>query len=539
MRPYPSPLLVALLALAGATCARAQPSLVDQIFERHVRVKSAAGAGVLHLLYERKADPQAPPTSCYRRYTPAKGWLAEERLHGGHQCVAFFDDSLYVFRRTNYSIYRAKDWQAPLLFSASGGAEGQGTRWETLAWPLPWPPQAACLVGGELWVFGVESAEGADSIRVARLRPPANGGESSGPVPLGKALASPAPPSDLSALAGEKSAKVFWHQPALGAAGNELWSASFGGAEWSAARSVPAPYPNSDYAVAEHEGDTWLVCKARGERIKMRLPLLTLIEAQGEWGAPATVPGATDPRLDWTLDIEAISFDGSLFVFRACMDRVVAHQWSEGQWREPETLFQLSPWPTYLFWWLLANVGLSLLLLPVVGWTALRVRGRPRASLHAFGQELHMATWTRRVAAQLVDILVALLLCSAALPWLGAGEAESAAAGEGILGVVALCSAVFFAYFVISEGVMGQSLGKLLLRIMVVGRDGRRPSVASIVARNLLRPWPFVVPVAYLVGSLFLLLTPSQQRLGDLLARTYVVDLPLLPASASGVSDDE
>ena len=57
------------------------------------------GPDALHLFYQRKADPQAAPSSCYRRYVPGKGWLGEERFHGAHQCAAFFDGALHVFRR--------------------------------------------------------------------------------------------------------------------------------------------------------------------------------------------------------------------------------------------------------------------------------------------------------------------------------------------------------------------------------------------------------------------------------------------------------
>ncbi|HUT31855.1 MAG TPA: RDD family protein [Planctomycetota bacterium] len=525
---------IALLLLAIAAAAHGQATLIDQLFERHVRVKSAVGPGVLHLLYERKADPQAPPSSCYRRLVAGAGWLTEEQLHGGHRCAAFLADTLYVFRRAGYSVYRTTNWKAQAVFATAGPPAKHESEWETRAWPLGWPPATACAMGGELWVFGVEASEGGERIRAAAIAPGAKEAPGSGPRLLGNPLTTPARPSDLSVLADGKAALVFWHQPAAGREGNELWHASFDGAGWGPARSVPLPYPNSDYAVARHEGATWLVCKARGQRIKESRPLLVMTLADGKWGEPAPVPGAVDSLwLDWTLDIDAASFDGSLLVFRACMDRVVAHRWSGGTWREPEVPLELSPWPTYLFWWLLANIAASLVLLPVVGWAALRVRTRPRPRVHAFGTQVCAATWARRVAAQLVDILVGLLLCSGVLRWLETSDAEAAAPGaEGILATVALCSSVLFGYFVLSEGLTGQSFGKLLLRIVVVGRDGRRPSVGSILMRNALRPWPFLVPTAYLVGSLILLLTPANQRLGDLLAGTLVVDMPP-PAAAS------
>jgi len=525
-------------ALALGASAHAQPSLFDQLFERHVRVKCATSPGVLHLLYERKADPQAAPASCYRRYAPGKGWLGEERLQGAHRCVAFLGDALYVFRRNNYSIYQAKDWTAHYLFrEGPDGATGGGT-WQSGAWPLEWAPEAACRVGDAIWVFGTEASDGVARLRAARLGPPSGHG-ASGPEPvlLGKPLGTTAPPADLTVLGRNRTALVFWHQETPGGQANELWHATFDGDGWSAPLRVPAPYAASDYAAAEHEGAVWLVCKERGRRLSPRRPLVALALSGERWSDPATVPNALDTRLDWTLDVDAASFDGSLFVFRACMDRLVAHRWRGGSWGEPEVLFQLSPWPTYVFWWLLGNVAASMLLLPVVAVAAVRTRLKPRFALRAFGVEAQVTSWARRVAAQLVDIVLVLLLHMVAATTLNVAAAEGASDAEAFVATVGLSSALYLAYFVLAEGLTGQSFGKLLLRIAVVGPDGARPSLPRVVLRNLLRPWPFLVPAAYLIGSLTLLLTRTSQRLGDLLAGTYVVDLPIPAPRPLGPDD--
>ena len=518
---------LALAFLAAGLAARGQPSLIDQLFERHIRVKAATGAGVLHVLYERKTDPQAAPSSCYRRYVPGKGWLGEEQLQGAHRCVAFCQDALYVFRQDNYSVYRAADWTSYYIFRQDEG--GQKSTWTSRKWLLPWSPEAACRVGDEVWVFGVDASGAVPGIRVARLAVASPDGLGPEPADAGKALTTASEASDLCALGRGGAARVFWHLSAGTGLSNELWQATFDGAAWSAPQRVPTPYPLSDYAVADHAGSVWLFCKARGERVKTSVPMMAASLANGRWSPPSPVPDALDPRFDWTLDIDAASFDGALYLFRACMNRVVAHRWSDGRWLAPETLFQLSPWPTYLFWWLMANIVVSLVLLPIVALSAFRVRGRPRLLIDAFGAQVPVASWSRRVAAQLVDILLTLLICSLALQWLGLVEGDGASEAEAFLSTIGVYSGIFFAYFALSEGIMGQSMGKWVLRIAVVGRDGRRPSILSVVLRNLLRPWPFLVPAAYLAGSLFLLLTATNQRLGDLLARTFVVDRPAEP----------
>ena len=517
-----------IIAIAGllsaAWCAHAQPALVDQLFERHVRVKSAVGPHALHLLYQRNADPQAEPSSCYRRYTVEKKWLGEERLHGAHRCVAFFDDALYVFRQESYSVYRTPDWQAEFVFRHEGRrAESE---WESLQWPLSWPPSAACVVGGELWLFGVERPGAVSRMAAARIRTGTQGEGAGVPAELGESLKIAARASAICALPRESDVLVFWQQDTGPEGPNELWQATFDGATWTTAERVPLPYERSDYAAAIHEGQVWVLCKPRGQRVKAEVMLMATTFADGRWSRPTPVPDVLDPRLDWTLDIDAASFGGTLFLFRACKNRVVAHRWVDGKWHGPEVLFALSPWPTYLFWWLVLNVLVSVALLPLLTWTALRARRRPRLVVSAFGSEVPMASWARRVAAQMVDALTMLLLCSGVAQWLGLTGEGQGAEGEHFLLLVALYSATFFAYFVIGEATSGQSLGKWLLHISVVGRDGGRPPLLSVVLRNLLRPWPFLVPAAYLVGSLVLLITPTSQRLGDLLARTFVVDLP-------------
>ena len=108
-----------------------------------------------------------------------------------------------------------------------------------------------------------------------------------------------------------------------------------------------------------------------------------------------------------------------------------------------------------------------------------------------------------------------------------------------ILGVISPDAAgaiMILAYFVISVGYgialewywRGQTLGKRLLRLRVMDVHGLRLQFSQVVIRNLLR---FVdnLPVAYMVGGLFCLITRRSQRLGDLAANTIVVRNPQIP----------
>lgn len=72
------------------------------------------------------------------------------------------------------------------------------------------------------------------------------------------------------------------------------------------------------------------------------------------------------------------------------------------------------------------------------------------------------------------------------------------------------------------EYLFGATWGKLVAGLRVIDRDGSRPSLAAILARNVLRPvdyWPFF----YLLGIVAAALSPRRQRLGDRVAHTLVV----------------
>ena len=67
----------------------------------------------------------------------------------------------------------------------------------------------------------------------------------------------------------------------------------------------------------------------------------------------------------------------------------------------------------------------------------------------------------------------------------------------------------------------GQTPGKRLLGLRVVGRDGAPVGFAESLVRNLFRA--VEIPLLYAPGVLMVALTPRHQRLGDLVAGTLVV----------------
>jgi uncharacterized RDD family membrane protein YckC len=77
-------------------------------------------------------------------------------------------------------------------------------------------------------------------------------------------------------------------------------------------------------------------------------------------------------------------------------------------------------------------------------------------------------------------------------------------------------------YYILLEGCLGQTLGKMLLGIKVVREDtGEVPGLGAATIRTLLRIIDGLF--SYLVAFIVVLVSAKRQRLGDMAAHTLVV----------------
>ncbi|WP_225333770.1 RDD family protein [Halomicrobium urmianum] len=134
----------------------------------------------------------------------------------------------------------------------------------------------------------------------------------------------------------------------------------------------------------------------------------------------------------------------------------------------------------------------------------------------------------KRAVALIVDSIlmgiVAAVLTMAigfAVP-MGGGPGSNGMAGV-VVGLQLLTPLIMFAYFIVLEALYGQTLGKMLLSITVVGEDGSPIGWGESIIRNLLRIVD-ALPFLYIVGIIAVVLTDDEQRVGDLAASTYVVE---------------
>jgi uncharacterized RDD family membrane protein YckC len=146
----------------------------------------------------------------------------------------------------------------------------------------------------------------------------------------------------------------------------------------------------------------------------------------------------------------------------------------------------------------------------------------------------------RRVAAFVIDFVVWLAIIAAA--WYALTENVHHACGSGggieingdchgftqhshrtiwfvIIGVVSI------GLFIVMQGLTGKTPGKAMLGIKVVKSDGNAPGILRTIGRELMWIVDF-----WIVALIAALASQNNQRLGDMVAGTYVVDRNLTGA---------
>jgi uncharacterized RDD family membrane protein YckC len=138
----------------------------------------------------------------------------------------------------------------------------------------------------------------------------------------------------------------------------------------------------------------------------------------------------------------------------------------------------------------------------------------------------------RRIAAALIDAAVIAILLVIIAKGLGdEGTTKRSLWAETAGAPRTLFLVLTFGYFFGTETAWGQTLGKRVMKLRVVGADGDRLGAAASAIRNLVR-FVDALPVLYIVGGISVFATgPRRARLGDLAAKTKVVadDAPAPP----------
>ena len=129
--------------------------------------------------------------------------------------------------------------------------------------------------------------------------------------------------------------------------------------------------------------------------------------------------------------------------------------------------------------------------------------------------------------AALVDFTIAIVIFAGG--WFVMNEAVNRIGpGAVVLSGVAvlLTFLITWSYFVLLEWLwQGQTIGKRMYGLRVIGEDGSPAGFTAVLVRNLARVVDWL-PGFYALGLLTVVVSPRSQRLGDLAAGTYVVRAP-------------
>jgi uncharacterized RDD family membrane protein YckC len=129
----------------------------------------------------------------------------------------------------------------------------------------------------------------------------------------------------------------------------------------------------------------------------------------------------------------------------------------------------------------------------------------------------------RRVVATIVDVVVLGILFAVMSMLFGSSSAQGGQVNATLNGLPFLTYLVLVvAYYVLMEGYLGQTVGKMLLGIKVVREDtGAVPGIGAAAIRTVLRIVDGLI--FYLVAFIAVLASEKNQRLGDMVAHTLVV----------------
>jgi uncharacterized RDD family membrane protein YckC len=127
----------------------------------------------------------------------------------------------------------------------------------------------------------------------------------------------------------------------------------------------------------------------------------------------------------------------------------------------------------------------------------------------------------KRIVAGIIDFVVLIVVYVVFAVLFGDNSAEGGGFSSSLNGLPALLYFLaFVGYFVVLEGMKGQTLGKMAVGIKVVAETGEM-SYGKAAIRTLLRIIDGLF--LYIVGIIVIAISKKHQRIGDMAAGTLVV----------------
>lgn len=129
----------------------------------------------------------------------------------------------------------------------------------------------------------------------------------------------------------------------------------------------------------------------------------------------------------------------------------------------------------------------------------------------------------KRVAAAIIDILILFVVFLLFAFTIGEAESEDGGFSVSVTGIPGLLYfIVVFGYYIVTEWYWRATVGKKALGLKVVADSGGL-TLGAVFIRNILRIIDSL-PIFYLVGFIVAAARADRKRIGDLAAKTSVVE---------------
>jgi uncharacterized RDD family membrane protein YckC len=312
---------------------------------------------------------------------------------------------------------------------------------------------------------------------------------------------------------------------------NQLWVLTEG--QWQR-RPLEEPVRTAEFAGLVNLGDQAIAVAAITTGEDQRH--LTMIELSAQDGPTVTPLREGEARLSWPdgpLPMVARLGDAAkIYLVWAADGKLMERSVSAGGQVAPAndvSVFDTPP-PSDLGERIIFYFNMALLLLVLA--PLFFIRPRTPAKPFALPTTMKPGNLLKRLAAALIDLLPIGMIVTAVLSLFlelprelpdvqEAMRQQTPPVAHAVALVVWL--SIYGIYSILMEWRLGATLGKMLMKLKVVGDEGRPPGLREAALRNMtkiivLMTWPMTV---LLMLPLF---NRYRQRLGDIVARTTVID---------------
>ena len=497
---------VLMLLLCGTAAADNWAS-----FETYSKPKAFVVRGKAHLLVQVN-DGQESSSAVFRE--DPSGWTRLAEFNADYSAMALNGSRLLLFLRKSVIEIDTRHWH----------------KVNERRWPFNWRPQSVEIVEGDMAAFGVGSDDRIYSAVLIR-----RGGNSSSEPTLEHATSTAAAPATNEQNSDE------WHEILLQPGYPNCTSVrtiQSGGSIWIFWTTL-SEYGLQDLRSARLDGfelrDETLVQTVRGKPQTAAVnfngePAIIYAVAEegnppsmlfrrnisGRWTPLVEVQDITGGNFESIVGMEAAIFNNEIHAFLATDFRILRLVYDGVTWSDSKAILS-HPAVTFTLEntrLIFAGAGIAVVLLFV---SFIRSRFLPARAIIG-GFDYVLAPFWRRAGAYLFDLAVVIGII--VLLHQITGQAPSRA------GIMAMIFSVELLYFSLSEGRSGKTFGKRLFGIFVISRNGGYSSIGEAFIRNLSRAVVdamMLSPLGWLTGALFILNSKGSQRVGDIIAGTYVV----------------